>query len=239
MRGESYARLHEHRLAAGIIVLANRMDDPRVEDAAAKNIPMVLIPGDSVRKGIPSVDGDNRDGVFQAVGHLGSLGHRSIAFLCGPMNSKYSADRFLAFQQALAKYRLPLREEFVRSYDFSQEDAFLQMKKLLAASPPPTAVLLMNDYSAMGVLRAAKETGFQVPRDLSIIGFGDVPMASMTDPPLTTVREPFQEMGYRAADMLFKILEGKKPARRNITLPVELVIRNSTAPAGRRGRRRP
>jgi DNA-binding LacI/PurR family transcriptional regulator len=68
----------------------------------------------------------------------------------------------------------------------------------------------MNDYSAMGVFRAAKEAGFQVPRDVSVIGFGDVPLASMTDPPLTTVREPFQEMGYRAAEMLLRMVEGKK-----------------------------
>jgi LacI family transcriptional regulator len=237
LREESYARLHDHHLAAGIIVLANRLDDPRVEDAAAKNIPMVLIPGDPGRKWIPSVDGDNRDGIFQAIRHLAELGHRDIAFLCGPMNSKYSVDRFPAFQQALIKYRLPFRKEFVLNYDFSQEGAFGQMKKLLAVNPPPTAVLLMNDYSAMGVLRAAKEVGFQVPRDVSVIGFGDVPLASMTDPPLTTVREPFQEMGYRAADIVLRMVEGKKLPRRTLTLPVELVIRNSTAPPGKRRRR--
>jgi len=234
LREESYARLHDHHLAAGIIVLANRLDDPRVEDAATKNIPLVLIPGDPNRKAVPSVDGDNRDGIFQAIRHLAGLGHRRIAFLCGPMNSKYSVDRFPAFQQALIKYHLPFRKEFVLNYDFGQEDAFVQMKKLLTASPPPTAVLLMNDYSAMGVLRAAKEMGFRVPRDVSIIGFGDVPLASMTDPPLTTIREPFQEMGYRAANMLLRMIDGKKLARRAQTLPVELVIRDSTASPGKR-----
>jgi DNA-binding LacI/PurR family transcriptional regulator len=230
LREESYARLYDHRLAAGIIVLANRLDDPRIDDAAKRRIPMILIPGDPGRKQIPSVDGDNMAGIFQAVHHLSELGHRAIAFLCGPMNSKYSVERLFAFRQALKENGLPFREEIVLNYDFTQEGGFIQMKKLLTAGSPPTAVLLMNDYSAMGVLKAAKELGFQVPKDISVIGFGDIPFASMTDPPLTTVREPFQEMGYQAADMLFKIITGRKLTRKNITLPVELVVRKSTAP---------
>jgi LacI family transcriptional regulator len=89
----------------------------------------------------------------------------------------------------------------------------------------------------MGALRAAKESGLRVPDDISIVGFGAVPFSCMTDPPLTTVGEPFQEMGYRAADMLLRIVEGKKLASKVITLPVELVIRTSTAPPSKRRRR--
>jgi DNA-binding LacI/PurR family transcriptional regulator len=97
--------------------------------------------------------------------------------------------------------------------------------------------LVINDFSALGALRAAKETGCKVPDDLSIIGFGDVPFASMTDPPLTTVREPFQKMGHEAADMLLKIIRGKRLAKKHMILPVELVIRESTAPPPKQRRK--
>ncbi|MCX5909019.1 MAG: LacI family DNA-binding transcriptional regulator [Deltaproteobacteria bacterium] len=239
LREENYARLFHHRLAAGIIVLANRINDPGIEEARKMKTPMVLIPGDPQKMDIPSVDGDNTDGVLQAVDHLSMLGHRSIAILYGPMNSKYSVERLAAFRKALRRNRLPLREDFFAEYDFTQQDAYVQMKKLLTLGFPPTAVLLMNDYGAMGVLRAVKEMGYSVPQDISILGFGDVPFASMTDPPLTTVHEPFQKMGYRAADMLLKMIQGKRLGAKHIVLPVELIIRKSTVPPPRRKRRNP
>jgi LacI family transcriptional regulator len=87
------------------------------------------------------------------------------------------------------------------------------------------------------VLRAAKESGVRVPEEVSLIGFGDVPSASMTDPPLTTLREPFQTMGYLAADMLLKMIRGRRLASKHIVLPVELVIRKSTAPPPKKRRK--
>jgi LacI family transcriptional regulator len=230
LREENYARLYHHSLAAGIIVLANRINDPGIEEARKMKTPMVLIPGDPQKMDIPSVDGDNADGILQAVDYLCALGHRSIAILYGPMDSKYSVERLSAFRRALRKNRVTCREGFLAQYDFTQQDAYVQMKRLLALESPPTAVLLMNDYGAMGGLRAVKEMGYGVPQDISILGFGDVPFASMTDPPLTTVREPFQEMGYQAANMLLKLIQGKRFAPKHVVLPVELVIRKSTAP---------
>jgi LacI family transcriptional regulator len=237
LRGESYARMYHSRLAAGLIVLANRIDDPGVEDAWKNKIPMVLIPGDPLKKDVPSVDGDNPDGIRQAMEHLIQLGHKEIAFLQGPMNSKYTIERLDAFRRALRRHALPFRGDRRIEYDFTPEEGYTGMKKLLSLGKPPTGVLLMNDFSAVGVVRAAKELGYRVPEDVSIIGFGDIPSAPMTDPSLTTVREPFQEMGYRAADMLLKMIQGKRLGAKHIVLPVELIIRKSPAPPPRRKRR--
>jgi DNA-binding LacI/PurR family transcriptional regulator len=231
---DCYARMVQHQLAAGVIVLANRMDDPRVEEAWRMKVPMVLIPGDSRQPGIPSVDVDNTGAAVQAVDHLAGLGHRRIAFLNGPANSKYSLERLTGFRNGLKKCGLPLRKEFVMESDFTQQGGYEGTKRFLSLKNPPTALLVINDYSAMGALRAAKEMGFRVPEDVSLIGFGDVPFSSMTDPPLTTLREPFQEMGHEAASMLLKIVQGKKISSRNQILPVELVPRESTAPFARR-----
>jgi LacI family transcriptional regulator len=89
---------------------------------------------------------------------------------------------------------------------------------------------VINDFSAMGALRAAREKGWRIPKDISIVGFGDVPFSSMTDPPLTTIHEPFQQMGMEAAGILLNMVSGKKHVSRHRILSVELVIRDSTAP---------
>ena len=234
---ESYARMVQHRLASGIIVLANRMDDPWVEEAWRMKIPLVLIPGTPHNPSIPSIDVDNRDGAIQAVDHLAGLGHRRIAFLNGPANSKYSSERLAGYRKGLKRNHLPFQKELVLESDFTQQGGYDGTKKFLSLRPPITAILVINDFSAMGALWAAKEMDRTVPQDISIVGFGDVPLSSMTDPPLTTIREPFQEMGWEAARMLLKIVQGKRLSPRNQVLPVALVVRKSTAPRSDRNRR--
>ena len=155
----------------------------------------------------------------------------------GPMNSKYTIERLDAFRRVLKRRALPFREEWVIEYDFTPEGAYAGMKKLFAKGKLPTGLLLMNDFSAMGVIRAAEDMGYGVPEDISIIGFGDTPLAPLTDPPLTTVREHFQEMGYQAADRLLKMIRGKRVGAKHVILPVELIVRKSTAPPPSRKRR--
>lgn len=233
---DCYARMVQHQLAAGVIILANRMDDFRVEEAWRMKIPLVLIPGNSRQPGIPSVDVNNIDGAYQAVRHLVHLGHRRIAFINGPANSKYSLERLDGYRKGLKKNGLPLQKGWVLGSDFTQQGGYERMKKLLSLQAPPTAVLVINDFSAMGALRAAKEIGWRVPKDISIVGFGDVPFSSMTDPPLTTIREPFQQMGMEAAGILLDRVSGKRHASRHRMLSVELVIRDSTAPPSKKRR---
>lgn len=233
---DCYARMVQHQLAAGIIVLANRMDDPRVEEAWRMKIPLVLIPGNSRQPGIPSVDVDNLDAAYQAVRHLVHLGHRRIAFINGPVNSKYSSERLDGYRKGLKKNGLTPQKGWVLESDFTQQGGYQGMKKLLSLQAPPTAVLVINDFSAMGALRAAREKGWRIPKDISIVGFGDVPFSSMTDPPLTTIREPFQQMGMEAAGILLNMVSGKKHASRHRILSVELVIRDSTAPPPKKRR---
>ncbi|MBU1206965.1 MAG: LacI family transcriptional regulator [Proteobacteria bacterium] len=227
---DSYARMYQHGLAAGIIVVANRIDDPLIEEAWKMKIPLVLIPGYPQTRGIPSVDGDSFDGAFKAVEYLAGLGHRRIALLNGPMNSKYSIERLAGYRKGLKKHHLLFDKGLILEFDASMEGGHQKMRKLLSLRQVPTAVLVINDYSALGALRAAQEMSFKVPEDISIIGFGDVPFASMTDPPLTTIKTPYQQIGYESAAMLLKVTQGKRLAQKHRVLPVELIIRKSTAP---------
>jgi LacI family transcriptional regulator len=227
---ESYAKLYQHGLSAGIIVLANRTDDHWIEEARKMKIPMVLIPGYPDGKYLPSVDWDNIDGAFKAVNYLVEIGHRRIGFLTGRPNSKYSIERLEGYRRALEKSSIKFREELIIEMNFTQEGGYEGMKRLLSISGLPTAVLVINDYSAIGALRAVKEGGYRVPEDVSIVSFGDTILASMTDPALTTVREPYQELGYEATAMLIRIIDGRRLAKRHVVFPVELIVRNSTCP---------
>jgi LacI family transcriptional regulator len=225
----SYAKMYQHGLAAGIIVLPNRMDDLRIAEARKMQIPMVLIPGYLRRRDIPSVNVDNADGAFQAVRYLADLGHRRIAFVSGPLNSRFSVERLAGFRKGLKKYGLPFQEDSILEGDFTQEGGYSKMKEFLSRSRPPTAVLTINDFSAMGALRAAKEMAYRIPQDVSLVGFGDTSFASVADPPLTTVRVPYKDMGYEAADLLLRLLERARLPEKHRVLAVELIIRNSTS----------
>jgi DNA-binding LacI/PurR family transcriptional regulator len=226
----------QHGLASGVIVLASRMDDPRVEEAWKMGVPLVLIPGNSRLPRIPSVDVDDLNGTLQAVDHLSGLGHRRIAFLNGPADSKYSVERAVGFSRGLKRRGLSSSRVMILESDFTEQGGYEGMKRFLSLAAPPTAVIVINDFSAMGALRAAKERGYRVPEDISLVGFGDVPFSSMTDPPLTTVREPFREMGLEAAGMLLKMVQGKRLLSRHPVLPVQLVVRESTAPPSKKRR---
>ena len=226
----SYSQMYHNRLAAGIIVITNRIDDPKVEDLIKNQIPLVLIPGDPKRNNIPSVNIDNITGAFEAITYLINLGHRRIGFLSGSKNSRFSIERLLGFREAMEHNHLPIKEEFILETDFVLEKAYESMKNLISMENPPTGVFVVNDYCALGALKAAKEKKLKVPQDISIVGFGDIPIASMTDPPLTTIHEPFQEMGGEAVEMLLKIINKKRLPKKEITLSVYLNIRETAAP---------
>ena len=227
---ESYAQMFFQRLVSGIIVMANRLNDPWIAEAWKKKVPMVLIPGCVSPERIPSVDINNVEAGFLAVNYLIKIGHRRIGFVNGHGNSKYSIGRLEGFKKAFEINKLPLNRELILDLDFTQERAYEGMKKLVCLIKPPTAVLVITDYCALGALKGAKDMNLRVPEDISIVSFGDVPFASMLDPRLTTIRQPFREIGYEAVNMLLKIIDGKRLHNRNLLLPVELVVRESSSP---------
>ncbi len=227
---ERYEKMFQNGLAAGLIILGNRMDDPRIDEVKRLEVPIVLIPGYSIPQRIPSVDVDNRTGALLAVEHLIKLGHRRIGFINGSINSRYSVERLRGFLMALERHGLSFDPDLVYESDFTQQDGYEGMKKLLTSSHPPTAVFIINDYSALGALKGAKELGFRIPQDVSVVGFGNFTFSRLIDPPLTTVNMPFQKVGEEAIEMLFKIIQGIKLPQRHRILAVNLVVRESTAP---------
>ena len=106
------------------------------------------------------------------------------------------------------------------------------MRRLLALPKPPTAVFAIADALALGAMSAAKEAGLRIPEDIALIGFNDIPLAGMLDPPLSTVTGYPDQLGFQAMSMLQKLIAGKRPAQRRIVLPTDLVIRQSCGKHG-------
>ena len=175
------------------------------------------------------VRGDNESGARAAVEHLIALGHRRIAYIEGPEGTPSSMRRSSGYRHALQEAGLPLAGELVIPGDYTREAGRAGVARLLALDEPPTAVFCANDLMALGALEAAQRLGRQVPRDLSLVGFDDIDEAAQTTPPLTTIRQPPQQLGSVAAETLIERLNGRAEARR-ILLEFSLVVRGSTAP---------
>jgi LacI family transcriptional regulator len=228
---EAYGEIYYHHLAAGIIIFGHRIDDARIYEAWKAGVPIVLIPGFLGESEIPSLDVDNIDGAVQAMDYLAALGHRHIGFLNGPNHLKYHHVRLAGFRKGIKKNRLPLRNEYILEFDGTQEKCYEAMKKLLSLSAPPSAVLVHNDYTAIGAIQAAREMKFKIPEDISLVGFGDNPFASMISPTLTTIRAPYQELGYKAMEMALRLVhKNENIDQRHIVFPVELIVRESAGP---------
>ncbi len=173
-------------------------------------------------------------GAARAARHLAELGHRRIAFISGPDTFRSSHERGRGFAEGLAEHGLTLDPAWVRRAAYTFESGAEAATELLALPNPPTAIFAGNDEMAIGVMKAARDAGLDVPRDLSIVGFDDLPMASRVWPNLTTVRLPIRDMGRMAAEKLTAGLRGLDPA--TLVQPEVdpfLVVRDSTAPPGR------
>lgn len=202
---------------------------PTVVDADA-DIPVVAVDPHTGPSGLPMVDSDNLDGARAATEHLIGLGHRRIAFVAGRPDLESSRQREEGYRQALAAAGLPFDPALVRAGEYRKETTTGPVRELLTMPEPPTAVFAANDLSALATLDVAAELGLAVPAQLSVVGFDDIPEAVLSAPPLTTVRQPIQQMGTAAISMLIALVEGTPQEQTHVRLPTSLVLRASTAP---------
>jgi LacI family transcriptional regulator len=197
---------------------------------SGSSIPVVAIDPHTGPEGHATVDADNEGGAVDAVEHLLALGHTRIAHVRGRADLASAQLREAGYRRALSGAGLTVDERLVRDGGYQEDQSTHVALELLAMADRPTAVFAANDSSAIGVLRAAATLGLRVPDDLSVIGFDDVPQASTTTPPLTTVAQPLAELGSRAVEMLLTMLRGE-PASAHVRLPTTLRVRQSTGHA--------
>lgn len=211
----------------GIILMTYFLDLDFINDIKKRKIPFVLIDSTFDDKSIYSVNVDNFEAGYKATEYLIRLGHRRIAFIAGPQNSNDSLCRFRGYRQALNDHGIPYEEVLVCQGDFKREGGYQAFFNLHRLEAKPTAVFAANDQMAIGVLSAARALGLQVPQDLSVIGCDDIEASSVVEPPLTTIKQPIEEMGKHATEMIFQLIYKEKPSQRNVVLKTSLVERSS------------
>ena len=191
--------------------------------------PVVAVDPHKIDPTLPSVSVDDECGARSAVTHLVELGHRRIGYLGGREDLESAHARERGFRAAMVEAGLPVDEHLVQRGDYTATGAEVPAIHLLDQLEPPTAVVAANDVSALEVIQAAEERGMQVPRDLSVVGFDNIPEATQHGHGLTTVAQPLQEIGSKALQMLLLLLDGRTLDEMHVQMPTRLVVRGSTA----------
>lgn len=249
----------ETRLSGFQVLLGNSDEDPHQEDAlltalsqrtdgiimaplveegrsviglARIGLPVVLVDRDvHSANDFDRVLVDNLSGARQAVDHLVSLGHTRIGFISGPLQSTPGRARHEGFLSAMAAHNLAAVRSLICVSDFRESGGYESMTGMWARRDRPSAVFVANNLMTIGALNALHDIGVDVPRDVSVIGFDDLSFAALLDPPLTAIRRPDIEQGATAARLLLsRILDNPDAEPQSVTLPVELIVRGSTAP---------
>ncbi|NGO07236.1 LacI family transcriptional regulator [Streptomyces sp. HC44] len=225
-------RLLLDRMVDGLVLATARLDSQSdlVRELAARDIPYALALRTDGRG--PASVGDDKLGGYLAARHLIDLGHRRIALIAGPPYASNPVGRMEGYRTALGEAGITVDERLVRPSEFSMESGERVATELLSALPTgerPTAVMTVNDNTAVGVLAAARRLGISIPGELSLVGYNDTPLAARLPIPLTSVRVPLREIGRGVVDILLRSIEGK-PTASAVYAPT-LIPRESSSPA--------
>ena len=213
-------------LIDGVILTSHLMNDPIIAALVAQKMPFILIGRHPSNPKIHYVDVDNVASACELVEHLIRRGYRRIATIAGPKNMIAGSDRLQGYLNALQNHNSVPDSQLIVEGDFSENGGYQAMRQLIPQKPD--AVFAASDAMALGAMRAIREAGLQIPQDIALAGYDDLPFAERADPPLTTVRQPIHRAGFVAAETLIDLVAHPGSSARRIFLPTELVVRAST-----------
>ncbi|WP_326697644.1 LacI family transcriptional regulator [Streptomyces sp. NBC_01754] len=223
--------LTAHRVD-GVLLVSVHADDPLPDLLEQLGMPSVISGRRHAAEPLPSVDSDNFEGARVAVDHFISRGRRTIATITGRLDVYGAQRRLDGYRKAVASAGLDPDERLIAPADFSEESGARAMRELLARRPDVDAVFAASDVMAAGARQVLRESGRRIPDDVALIGFDDSAVARHMDPPLTSVRQPIEEMGRVMAGVLLQEIAqrhaGRTEERPRIVLPTELVVRESS-----------
>jgi DNA-binding LacI/PurR family transcriptional regulator len=218
---------------AGVVIASADPAGEAVHALVSAGIPTVIVDRESGHAAVDTVFVNNRAGARCAVEHLSTLGHRRIGLICGPLNFSVARERLEGYKAGLVQADIAFDSGLVRIGDFRQASGHSAMATLLQEMRGQLdGVFVAGDLMTLGALAAIHEAELDIPADISVVGFDDMPWASALNPPLTTVAQPATAMGEIAAQLVIDRIEGNAEAPpRHVVLEPRLIVRASTAPA--------
>lgn len=230
-RERAQIELLRSRQVEGLIVATALIDHPLLAQLQREGVPMVMVNRRPDGVDAPSITPDDATGIELAVAHLASLGHTRIGHLAGPATTSTGVTRQRAFRNAVRDRDLDGDAALVVTCEHWTEEAGADaLRELLSRRPDVTAVVAGNDLIALGCYDVFAQRGIECPREMSVVGFNDMPFLDKLAPPLTTLAIPHQQIGAEAARMLLEAIAEPDRAARSVMLPLGLVVRGSTGP---------
>jgi LacI family transcriptional regulator len=214
------------RKVDGIIVLTGKLSDASLLQLA-QSIPVVVTGRQLSGDNIFSIDFDNAEGAAQAVRHLKELGHHEVAFLSGPLDHPDAKQRLQGYKKEIKRLKMLTDKDLIIESDFLESGGYRAVNSLLANKRKFTAIIAANDQMAYGARLALHKAELRVPKDVSLIGFDDLPHSAFSLPPLTSVRQSVYEIGVSSAIAMFDLINKKFPPSQLVE--AELIVRESTA----------
>jgi len=222
---KTFARVSRRGFLDGILLQSAQTGDRLIERLVPSKIPLLIIGRPFHVDGTCYIDVDNTEGAHGAVSHLFRLGHVRVGIISGPDNSTAGLDRKAGYLKAIAERGHEADAALMAEGDFTESGGYYAMQQLIPAKPD--AVFAASDTMALGAMRAARDAGLRIPEDLAIIGFDDLPAASVSQPRLSTVRQPVQQFGIAAVQVLADLIANGSTPPRRIIMTTELIIRES------------
>jgi len=219
--------VHGHRVD-GYILNRMRLRDWRVQYLTQMNIPFVTLERTLDPVDYPSVEVDGQTGIMNVIAHIAGRGFKRIAFIGASPELVIQADRYAGYRQGLQEAGIEYIPEFVLEADLTRQGGYKAAQKLLSTANPPVAIVCINDLTAIGVLRCARDLGLEVGKEILIAGFDGIEETENTQPPLTTLNQPVYECGRELVKLLMGEIDGAPLAKRRIQLHPELLLRAST-----------
>lgn len=209
----------------GVIVQVGQREDHLIATLADSGLPMVVAGRPEITEGVSFIDVDNVEGARNAVLHLLKLGRRRVATITGGLNTAVGLDRKVGYERAHAEMGVPCDPALIVEGDFTENSAYQAMEHLLPYQPD--AVFAASDIMAVGAIHAIQHHGLNVPRDISVVGYDDLPPALMVTPTLTTIRQPVRRFGIQAVTTLLELLKNGPHPPRQVIMGTEIVVRES------------
>ena len=221
-----FPRVSRRGLLDGVLVQSGHHGDQAIiGHMVDASLPMLVIGRPFRSDNVSFIDIDNVNAANLAVSHLVRLGYQRIATITGPANSTVGIDRLEGYRRALTERGRRVDPALIIEGDFTEAGGYYAMRKLLPAKPD--AVFAASDIMALGGMRAAREAGLKVPDDIAFVGFDDLPITTMPDVQLTTIRQPVVQFGVKAVETLIDLIENGINPPRHVVLGTELVVRET------------